>query len=304
MKRNNRYKDIHNRCLDLVRQSPPGAELPTESRLSEILDASRTTIRAVLSHLAEIGLIDWQGRKKTILRKPLKRDYFISAETRSTHEIIEQAFMQSILGGQFDVGALLNESELARQLDVSTSAVREFLIRFSRFGLIEKAPNRGWILKGFNRKFALELSDVRELFELRSIRLFVNLPADDGVWQELAQLEQEHLSLQARIEQDYLQFSSLDNRFHKLIDKASGNRFINDFYDLITIIFHYHYRWNKKDELERNTAAVAQHLDIIKALNRRDEKQAVLACNIHLTQARQTLLQSIDWENNSVSLSD
>lgn len=296
MKRNNRYKDIHNRCLDQIRQLPTGAELPTESKLSEELEASRTTIRAVLSHLAEIELIDWQGRKKTILRKPLKRDYFVSEETRSTHQIVEHAFMENILGGHFDVGVLLNESELARQFDVSTSAVREFLIRFSRFGLIEKAPNRGWILKGFTQKFALELSDVRELFEQRSVRLFVNLPTDDDAWQALASLQQEHLALQARLKQDYLQFSNLDNRFHKLINSASDNRFINDFYDLITIIFHYHYRWNKKDELERNTAAVAQHLDIIQALIDKDEDQALAACKIHLAQARQTLLSSIDWE--------
>lgn len=295
MKRNNRYKDVHNQCLDLIRQLPGNAELPTESRLSEQLDASRTTIRAVLSHLSETGLIDWQGRKKTILRKPLKRDYFVSEETRSTHEIIEQAFMQNILGGQFDVGALLNESELARQFDVSTSAVREFLIRFSRFGLIEKAPNRGWILKGFTQGFAMELSDVRELFERRSIRLFVKLPAEQDAWQELAELEEEHLSLQARMQQDYLQFSNLDNRFHKLINSVSGNRFINDFHDLITLIFHFHYRWNKKDELERNTAAIAQHLTIIDALKQHDETAALNACNIHLTQARQTLLTSIDW---------
>ncbi|MGQ7847747.1 GntR family transcriptional regulator [Granulosicoccus sp. 3-233] len=296
MKRNNRYKDVHNQCLDLIRLLPSGAELPTESSLSASLQASRTTIRAVLSHLVEIELLDWQGRKKTILRKPLKRDYFVSEETRSTHQIVEHAFMENILGGHLDVGALLNESELARQFDVSTSAVREFLIRFSRFGLIEKAPNRGWILKGFTRQFALELSDVREMFEQRSVRLFVHLPPDNEIWLELTRLQQQHVDLQTRIKQDYLQFSKLDNRFHRLLNSASENRFIDDFHDLITIIFHYHYRWNKKDELERNTAAVAQHLDIIEALIDRDECRAVTACQVHLAQARETLLRSIDWD--------
>ena len=41
-------------------------------------------------------------------------------------------------------------------------------IRFSRFGLIEKRPNSHWVLKGFTRDFALELTEVREMFELRS----------------------------------------------------------------------------------------------------------------------------------------
>lgn len=34
------------------------------------------------------------------------------------------------------------ESELAREAGASTVSVREFLIGFSRFGLIEKKPNQ------------------------------------------------------------------------------------------------------------------------------------------------------------------
>jgi DNA-binding GntR family transcriptional regulator len=41
----------------------------------------------------------------------------------------------------------INELELAREIGVGTSSVREFLIRFSRFGLIEKRPNSHWVLK-------------------------------------------------------------------------------------------------------------------------------------------------------------
>lgn len=293
MKRNNRYKHTHNQFLDLLRELPRGADLPTENRLSESLDASRTTIRAVLAHLADIGLIEWQGRHKKLLRKPLKRDYFQVEETRSTQQRIESHFMQSILGGDIDEGALLNESEMARQLDVSTSAVREYLIRFSRFGLIRKAPDRGWVLNGFTRAFALELSDMRELFEPRSVALFIRLPASHPAWQSLAALEQEHVRLLPRMQRDYLQFAHLDDRFHQLINGVADNRFIDDFHDLIKIIFHYHYRWNKKDEVERNTAAAQQHLAIIAALQAGDEPAALSACNAHLAQARQTLLRSL-----------
>jgi hypothetical protein len=32
------------------------------------------------------------------------------------------------------------------------------------------------------------------------------------------------------------------------------------FYDLISMIFHYHYQWNKRDEKQRNIAAMREHL--------------------------------------------
>ena len=62
-------------------------------------------------------------------------------------------------------------SELAREFDVSTIAIRDYLNRFTRFGLVEKRTNSGWVIRGFTKEFALELFEVRELFELRSARV-------------------------------------------------------------------------------------------------------------------------------------
>jgi DNA-binding GntR family transcriptional regulator len=76
-------------------------------------------------------------------------------------------------------GMQINELELAREIGTGTTSVREFLIRFSRFGLIEKRPNSHWILKGFTREFALELAEVREMFELHSAAEFGRLPPDN-----------------------------------------------------------------------------------------------------------------------------
>ena len=73
-------------------------------------------------------------------------------------------------------GTLINELELARQFGVATTGIREFLNRFQRFGLIEKRPNAGWVFKGFTTSFALELFEIREMFELRSAKAFAALP--------------------------------------------------------------------------------------------------------------------------------
>lgn len=296
VRRNNRYKEVYNQALDLIDRVHGDGELPAEAVLSTELAASRTTIRTVLSNLQEQGLIAWQGRQKSILRKPRRRDYYVSEETHSTDQIIEQAFMEWILGGDLGAGTHLNESELARNFQVSISAVREFLIGFSRFGLIEKEPNRGWILKGFTKDFALELSDVREMFELRSLHIFLEQPREADCWQQLDQLERKHLDLSARVERDYLEFPRLDDAFHRLLNSVSGNRFVNDFHDVISLIFHYHFRWNKRDERERNMAALVEHLDILAALKAADAGKAERACKAHLASARKTLLRSIDWD--------
>lgn len=187
----------------------------------------------------------------------------------------------------------INELELAREIGVGTTSVREFLIRFSRFGLIEKRPNSHWVLKGFTRSFALELTEIREIFELRSAAAFVGQPDGSPMWSELDCLEAEHHALAREIATRFNEFSELDERFHRLIHRASHNRFIVDFYDVIAMIFHYHYQWNKAGERQRNEVAVQEHLAYIAALKSRDPAKVDAACRQHLKSARHTLLISV-----------
>jgi DNA-binding GntR family transcriptional regulator len=284
------FKSAYNACLSGLRA---GEGLPSETELGRQLRVSRTTVRAVLSTLTKAGLITWEGPSKRVLRDPTVCDYYPENETDSLPSVVERSFMRRILARGASPGDQINEADFAREVGVSTSTVREFLIRFSRFGLIEKQRNHSWVFKGFNEAFALELFEVREMFELRSVQAFLQLPPDHRSWTDLELIEVEHKQLLAGIEQRYREFSDLDDRFHRLIHKASENRFVVDFYDVISMIFHYHYQWNKADEKQRNKNAVDEHLLFIAALRSRSEPDAVLYCRKHLTSARQTLLQSI-----------
>ena len=201
--------------------------------------------------------------------------------------------MRRILAGGAEPGMQINELELARDIGTGTTSVREFLIRFSRFGLIEKRPNSHWILKGFTREFALELTEVREMFELRSAASFTALAPEHPAWADLDRIETLHREILADIDNRYTEFSELDERFHLLVHTSSSNRFIVDFYDIITIVFHYHYQWNKTNARERNARALEEHLDYIAALRSRDPARVEAACRRHLKSARETLLQSI-----------
>lgn len=288
----NVYKDAYNRCLRLLDET---RHLPSEPELGATLGVSRTTVRAILGRMEETGLISWNKREKTVVREPGPQDFFPEEETDTLSQIIERSFMRRLLAGGAEAGIQINELELAREIGVGTTSVREFLIRFSRFGLIEKRRNSHWVLKGFTRSFALELAEIREMFELRSAAAFAGLPADDPAWEELERLEAEHYALRRDIAARFTEFSELDERFHRLIHRASRNRFIVDFYDVIAMIFHYHYQWDRAGESERvrNETAIGEHLIYIGALKSRDPAKVDAACRLHLKSARHTLLTSM-----------
>jgi DNA-binding GntR family transcriptional regulator len=247
----------------------------------------------VIRELSNRGIIVEEDGSKTLGRPIRKRDLFSGIETTSRHEHVERQFMEWMLRGGAAPGTLINELELARQFHVATNGIREFLIRFSRFGLVEKKSNSGWLFKGFTEDFALELFEVRVMFELRSARHFAGLPPDSQLWAGLEKIRRQHVDLLADVDARFHDFSDLDNRFHRLINESEPNRFIDGFSDIITLIFHYHYQWNKADEKERNKAAILEHLTCIDALQSRNRRKIETAWRAHLRSARDTLVRSL-----------
>lgn len=293
MKTDTVYKQTFNAMLDLLAKARRGGVLPSENELSDRLNVSRTTVRKVLTWLMEEGYVRAEGRVRVLARTVPRNARFPKTETETTSEQVEKRFMEWMLRGDAEPGSQINELELARQFGVATTGIREFLNRFRRFGLIEKRPNAGWLFKGFTEDFALELFEIREMFELRSARAVLGLPDTASVWNELRALRQEHKVLLADIDKRFHDFSDLDNRLHRLITTAVPNRFIDDFYDVITLIFHYHYQWNKRDERQRNEVAIGEHLAYIDALLARDRRRVEAACRAHLASARHTLQRAL-----------
>ena len=291
------FKRTFNKTLDYLTANEIGNTIPSENVLTEILKASRTTVRKVLEELHARKIIKGTAAKRVIVRHAKPTEYFPDNETVATSAQVEKKFMEWMLRGDRKAGDIVNGLELTRQFGVSTSAIREYLNRFSRFGLIERRPNSSWIIRGFTKEFALELFEVRELFETRSAIAFTSQSESSPAWQSLRKLEKEHRSLLKEISNRYHDFSDLDDRFHRLINNASNNRFIVDFYDIISLIFHYHYQWNKANEKQRNRAAILEHLDYIESLLSRDPQRVQLACKSHLNSARKTLLASISIQS-------
>jgi DNA-binding GntR family transcriptional regulator len=135
------------------------------------------------------------------------------------------------------------------------------------------------------------------MFELRSALAFAALPPSSPMWQKLEALREEHVALLGDIERRFHDFSDLDSRFHRLINSAAPNQFIDSFFDLITLIFHYHYQWNKQDERKRNEVAIREHLTYIEALRSRSRTIVELACRAHLASAKETLMSSTAGRN-------
>ena len=170
------FKRAFNDALDLISKLGDGEALPSENTLSARLGISRTTLRKILSTLGARGVVTGSGRQRFVGLTKQAMQRFPEAETVPMSEQVEKRFMEWMLRDDTRPGTSINELDLARQFGVATTGIREFLNRFQRFGLIEKRPNAGWVFKGFTVSFALELFEIREMFELRSAIAFAAQP--------------------------------------------------------------------------------------------------------------------------------
>ncbi|MEP3276775.1 MAG: GntR family transcriptional regulator [Stappiaceae bacterium] len=292
-RKDDRYRIACNKLLDHCCSISIGSALPSEMDLAQRIGVSRTVIRASLKTLQDKGIIVWNGRMKQVLRKPLASDRLDEPHVFVSLDALEAAFLDWIL--RFDVpqGAVLNVTQLSREFGVAIHTLQEFLSGLSRFGIVERRSGGGWTLCGFTKEFAIELSDFRTVLELNAIQQFTKTAHDDPVWDALDELKARHLELLERIETDYHDFSKLDEQFHQTINSVVSNRFVAEFQKIISLIFHYHFQWNKFDERQRNEAAIREHLACIDALLSRNAVTAETAARTHLETSKRTLLNSL-----------
>jgi DNA-binding GntR family transcriptional regulator len=287
-----RFRDAYNVLLRDLERAQVGDNLPAELAMAARLDVSRTIVRSVLFRLDEEGIIRWSGRNKMLIRKPVATDRLHTETHGISPDEMERQFLEWILRFDIAPGTTLNVTDLARRLGVGPHALQEFLASLTRFGLVRRGAKGGWELLGFTSEYAIELSDFRLMLELNAVERVLSAASDHEIWGTLKQLEVAHLELAAKMDERFHDFSMLDELFHTALWSVGNNRFVAEFQKVISLIFHYHYQWDKSDEMQRNAAAVGEHLRLISALQARDNAGAMAAARDHIQTAKQTLLYS------------
>lgn len=297
---NHLFQETVNKLLDFISENCEiGTLVPSDTEIASRFDISRSTARKAITHLEGLGVLVKDGRKRKLEEKPEHKHYFdLQQLGTSKDEQIEDFFMHRILSGQLHPGDRFSELELSRESGCSTVSVREFLIRFSRFGLIEKNPRSQWQMKTFDEPFVDELYEVRHLFEMHSLSRFMTLPSDSEHWSELEQLLEDHKRLKEEFAVRFNEFSDLDQRFHRLLQKGQPNQFVSQFYDIISFVFHYHYQWDMGDAKARNINAIDEHIEIITNMLMGDIRAATSSLDKHLNTTKKTLKQTAIYRNH------
>lgn len=281
--------------LTLITELPKGENvMANDIELTRLLNISRTTVRSCVEYLIEQGIVQRDGANKVVLRAPQPEDFFDIKNKNSTKDIqIEKYFLNLINTGQLLPGDRFSELSLAKNSGCTTITVREFLIKFSNNGLIEKIPRGRWKMVKFDEEFARELIAFRQMIEMNAITELLKYPKDHPVWNELQALLTKHIEISSDMDNRYKEFPDLDRALHYIILQSAKNRFTQQFFDIVSFVCHYHYQWDKTGEQERFTVAINEHIDLLNNLITHNNAGAIMCLERHLQSAETTLLRCV-----------
>jgi DNA-binding GntR family transcriptional regulator len=127
----------------------------------------------------------------------------------------------AILSGKYRPGDRLNESQIARELNISRIPVREALSQLQEQGLVQNRERRGMFVTNIGPEEVLQISSLRIILETEAMRL-----AQARMTPEvLAGLEKLVAEMDAW-DGTLLEAAAMDLEFHRALWKASGNPYL------------------------------------------------------------------------------
>jgi DNA-binding GntR family transcriptional regulator len=200
-----------------------------------------------------------------------------------------QALRDAILAGRFPAGARLRQTDLADQLGISRTPIREALGRLEYEGLVRLMPRGGVSVAVLDLEAAAALYDVREVLD----GLAARLAAQRASKADLARLDQALAAMAQCLERgDANQWFAAHVQFHDAIFAASGNpRLVGLSTVVRQSIQHFHPLLLRTDR--RLEAALAEHRAIHAAIAGRAAEEAERRAREHIVNAKAIVLRML-----------
>lgn len=137
----------------------------------------------------------------------------------STTDFVYETIKEQIMTLVLPPGSTISEKDIAEELEVSRTPVRESFLRLSEDDLLDIRPQRGSFVTKIDLSHVEDARFLREHMEVATIRL-----ACETVTEKALLLLEENVvkQKQAKEREDEEELFALDREFHRLISEGTG----------------------------------------------------------------------------------
>ncbi len=215
---------------------------------------------------------------------PIKLDNY-----KPLREIVFEHLREAIISGQLRPGERLMELQLAEEMGVSRTPVREAIRKLELEGLAVMVARRGAYVSD------LSIRDIAETFEIRGAleSLAAGLATERITPDELEQLERTLVQIGESIEQNDLNaVVRLDEEFHAIMYHASRNQrltqIVSNLREHIT-----RFRLSSLSIPGRFRSVFQEHKNIVEAISERNSALAQALAKEHIENAEHSLMEAV-----------
>ena len=214
----------------------------------------------------------------------------------SSRDYALRIIKDNIISLRLEPGSQISENELATEMGLSRTPVREALRQLELEGLVTLVPNRGAYVTGISSK------DVRDIYEIRSMLegLCARWATEHITQKEIEALEEvillSEFYLKKPGQEQARQVAELDGKFHKILYEASNSRILehvlSDFHKYVKMA-----RTLSVEEQDRAVKSVEEHREILEAIRNKDAGRAEALADRHIRKAMENLRNKQEEES-------
>ncbi len=212
-------------------------------------------------------------------------------ETRARGERAYDEIRDGILKGDLPIGSVLAETQLASQLGISRTPVRQALRRLLQEGLVEIGPRRQMVVCSISPERRTEIFLIRQALECTAIKRACESMREEEIdllW--LLLIRQRRAAETGKVDQ----FMEIDEELHLRLAAGAELPLLVKILEQLGAFVHLMGLAAVISRKDRMFEVLKEHEEIVKAVDRRDEKAAIEALRAHLRATEVSLAAASD----------
>lgn len=202
---------------------------------------------------------------------------------------IYRTIKRQITRGFMEPGEKIYANQIAKELNVSRTPVREALQKLSSEGLLKVTPNKSMVVA------EISVDDAKEVLQVRGVLegLAAGICAKKITEKEIQKFEKIIQKMNITVEKgDLFNYCELDDDFHELILKICGNKRIIKIRESLDN-FIYRFRVKSLRVNRRIEHSKMEHKNILKALQQHDSEKAEKLSKEHMNNTIDNIIKNV-----------
>jgi DNA-binding GntR family transcriptional regulator len=213
---------------------------------------------------------------------------------RTLRSWVYASLKERIITVQIEPGTTLVETQLATEMGVSRSPIREALRQLSKDGLVLTLPNSATTVAPINE------SDIEQIFEMRDLleSCLVAHAAEVRTEDDLIACDTLLATMPAIIDAvDIPSYAENDATFHTMLWSMAKRQRITE--TLLPLADHSRRylnafsRWLQSESEYTLMASHSEHIAVLQAIRDQDSEEATSAIRIHMNSSRNRIMQGL-----------